>query len=351
MKQFQQKIKPKQIASKLDGTLIIENKKTILSNVAELAEANENSVCFFENETYLEQAKLSNAGLIFVPQDFDDSLLPNKNLLKIEQPYVKFMMLVSFWLTLEKDKNAGKIHKSATIAKSAKIGKKVTIGANVVIGDDVQVGANSVIEANTVIKEKTIIGESCHFYPNVSVYQDCIIGDRVILHSGCVIGADGFGFLYHEGKQHKIPQVGIVELGNDVEIGANSAIDRATLGVTKIEDGTKVDNLVQVGHNCKIGKNSMLCSQVGLAGSTIVGNLVYLAGQVGVGGHLTIHDRAKIGAQSGVMNTVEPDAQLWGTPAIPANDQKRLLIAQKQYSKIHKNVKKLVKDFEQKSSE
>ncbi len=166
-------------------------------------------------------------------------------------------------------------------------------------------------------------------YPRVSIYEDSVIGKNCIIHSGVVIGADGFGFVQMNGIQQKIPQVGNVIIGDGVEIGANSCIDRATLGSTKIGNGTKIDDLVMIGHNCSIGEHSILCSQVGLAGSTRVGDYVYLAGQVGVAGHLTIGSRAMIGAQSGVVNNVPEDARYFGSPAIDAKLTMRIVATQK----------------------
>jgi len=168
----------------------------------------------------------------------------------------------------------------------------------------------------------------------VTIYEDCKIGNNVIIHAGAVIGSDGFGYLLHEGKQEKIPQVGNVVLEDEVEIGANTTIDRATLGSTIIGKGTKIDNLVQIGHNCTIGKHNILCAQVGLAGSTEIGNYVYLAGQVGVAGHLIINDKAMIGAQSGVASDIPESAKYFGSPAVDAGLKKRMLASEKRLPEL-----------------
>jgi len=347
MKIFKTPLSAESIAARVKGKAkIIRN--CPLHNVAELIEAQADSVCFFENPKYTKQLQDCSAGLIFVPTDFSEAVKPDANLIFVEHPYINFMMLVQTWLQLDAPAPAGKIAASATISPTAKIGKNVLIGENCVIGDQVEIGDETVISANCVIAENVSIGSKCHLFPNVTVYADCRIGNRVILHSGCVIGADGFGYLLYAGKQNKIPQVGNVIIEDEVEIGANSAIDRATLGSTIIGRGTKIDNLVQVGHNCIIGENSILCSQVGLAGSTEIGNLVYLAGQVGVAGHLKIEDGAMVGAQSGVSSSVPAQTKVFGTPAIEAGIKKRIIASEKNIPELVRYYKKNLKDKEKK---
>jgi len=339
MKKFNLPLTPKKIASKLDCTTNFIN-KVKLDNVAELHEANEYSVCFFENPKFLNALKETKAGLIFVPKDFDKNLKPNANLLFIDKPYIHFMMLVQTWLKLDLTKMKRSIDDSANIAKSVSLGKNISVGSNCKIGDNVTISDGTIIESNCVIKDDVQIGKSCHIHPNTTIYEDCVLKNNIILHAGCVIGADGFGYLFHNGIHNKIPQVGNVIIEDDVEIGANSAIDRATLGSTIIGKGTKIDNLVQVGHNCKIDENSVLCAQSGLAGSTIIGKTVYLAGQVGVAGHLKIDDGAMIGAQSGVTNDVPKGAKLFGSPAIEAGLQKRIMVSEKYLPEVVRDYRK-----------
>jgi len=339
MKKFNLPLTPKKIASKLDCTTNFIN-KVKLDNVAELHEANEYSVCFFENPKFLNALKETKAGLIFVPKDFDKNLKPNANLLFIDKPYIHFMMLVQTWLKLDLTKMKRSIDDSANIAKSVSLGKNISVGSNCKIGDNVTISDGTIIESNCVIKDDVQIGKSCHIHPNTTIYEDCVLKNNIILHAGCVIGADGFGYLFHNGIHNKIPQVGNVIIEDDVEIGANSAIDRATLGSTIIGKGTKIDNLVQVGHNCKIDENSVLCAQSGLAGSTIIGKTVYLAGQVGVAGHLKIDDGAMIGAQSGVTNDVPKGAKLFGSHAIEAGLQKRIMVSEKYLPEVVRDYRK-----------
>ncbi len=349
MKKFKIPLTSEQIASKLNGKLI-EQHRNSLSNVAELNESDEYSVCFYENPKYIDDLKSSKAGLIFVPADFDTTLKPKTNLLLIEKPYIHFMMLVQKWLEMSTTEIVEKVSNSATIDKSAKIGKNVILRANVVIGENVIIDENSIIESNCVIQENVLIGSNCHIFPNTTIYEDCIIKNNVIIHSGCVIGADGFGYIFDQGVHHKVPQVGNVIIEDNVEIGANSTIDRATIGSTVIGKGTKIDNLVQVGHNCKIGENSILCAQVGLAGSTEIGNIVYLAGQVGVAGHLKIDDGAMIGAQSGVSGYVPKKAKYLGYPAIDAGLQKRIFAVKRKLPEIVKFYNKEMKKAKKQES-
>lgn len=341
MKPFQKELKIKQITSRLPGQEVIRDKKIILNNVAELDEANAHSVCFFENKKFLDALKNTKAGLLLVPTNFDTSLKPETNLVLTDKPYITFMMLVQTWLKLDSPKPTSYMASSASVAHSAKIGKNVWIGENVVIEQGVQIGANSKIEANTFIGKNCSLGKGCHLFPNVNLYENTILKDNVIIHSGCVIGADGFGYLFHEGKQQKIPQVGNVIIHSDVEIGASTTIDKSTIGSTVIGEGTKIDNLVQIGHNCKIGKHTIICAQVGLAGSTVIGNRVYLAGQVGVAGHLKIHDGVMVGAQSGITGDIPENAKYFGTPATEAGLQKRIYIAQRKLPKLLKKIKKI----------
>ncbi|PID28784.1 MAG: UDP-3-O-(3-hydroxymyristoyl)glucosamine N-acyltransferase [Candidatus Cloacimonadota bacterium] len=342
MKKFSFPLSPAQIAEKIPGELI-NSKELILDNAAQLSESNPNSICFYENKKYLNDLKTAKAGMIFVKPDFSLEDAPDAVYFKTEHPYLYFMATIKFWLQTE-NKSKPFISENAVIAKSATIEENVTIEANAVIGENVKIGKNTTVKANCVIEANSNIGENCLFYPNVSIYAESEIGNNVILHSGVVIGADGFGYILHEGVQQKIPQIGNVILEDDVEIGANSCVDRGTLGPTVIKKGSKIDNLVQVGHNCSLGKNSILCAQVGLAGSTTSGEYVYLGGQVGSAGHLHIGDRAQIAAQSGLAGNVKEDAKLFGTPAVNAMQQKRMVSSLMKLPEFMKTVKKFIKD-------
>jgi UDP-3-O-[3-hydroxymyristoyl] glucosamine N-acyltransferase len=340
MKTFRTPLNPTVIAARLPGKAIFSD-DLVLTNVAELQEANEQSVCFFENPKYLKNLKETKAGLILVPQDFDTTLKSGTNFILVDKPYVMFMILVKTWLELDLPKPQKKVSASAYIAESAEIGRNVSIGHNCVIGENAIVGDDTRIDSNTVLAENVKVGKNCHMFPNTTIYKDCIIKNNVIIHANSVIGSDGFGYLLHEGIQNKIPQVGNVIIEDDVEIGANSAIDRATIASTIIGKGTKIDNLVQVAHNCIIGENSILCAQVGLAGSTIIGNVVYLAGQVGVAGHLKIDDEVVVGAQSGVTHAISKGSKVFGTPAIDIRLKKRILASEKKLPEIVRNYNRI----------
>jgi len=300
------------------------------------------SAIFLEQEKLFEIAKASDAGLIITTAAFA-TRLEGRNLLICEKPYITTMILLSQWLAMAPKQPAG-IHPSAVIDASAQVSDTAVIEAGVKIGAHAVIGDNCRIGADCSIGNNVVLGDGCLFYPRVVVYEDCEIGREVIIHSGAVIGADGFGFALLDGVQRKIPQIGNVIIHDYVEIGANTCIDRATLGSTVIGEGTKLDNLVQIGHNCVIGRQSILCAQVGLAGSTVVGDYVYIAGQVGAAGHLSIGDRAMIGAQAGITNHIPPDSKYFGSPATEANLMKRIMAAQKHLPDIYRFYQKNKQD-------
>ena len=313
-----------------------ENRANCFSfdNVSELLEANRKSICFYENEKYLKDFQQSKAGLILITGS--SCITESSYFLKVSKPYLAFMTLVSWWLQEDITNSKREISNRASIHKTAKIGANVQIDDFVVIEEDVIIGDNTCISVGSVIMKKTKIGKNCKIFPNVVVYENCIIGDNVIIHSSSVIGADGFGFLEINGSHVKIPQVGNVVIENDVEIGANTCIDRATIGTTLVKTNTKIDNLVQIGHNCTVEESSILCSQVGLAGNTFIGRKVYLAGQVGVAGHLKIEDNTMVGAQSGVASSLK-SGKYFGSPAIPSYEQMRIIASLKKLPELIKN--------------
>ena len=343
MKVFKSEFTPVIISQWIPGELV-ERKTIELNNVSELEEANENSVCFYQNKSFYDKLLQTKAGLIFVPADFDVKLITGSNLFKTENPYIFYMMLVQKWLELDEPLLKKERHPSLAIHETAEIAKDVELGENTVIAEGVKIGSGTRIGANCYIGMNVEIGENCHFYANVNIYEDCRIGNKVILHSGVVVGADGFGFLLHQGKQFKLPQVGNVIIHDDVEIGANSCIDRATLGSTVIGANTKIDNLVQIGHNCVIGKSTIICAQVGLAGNTTIGDRVYLAGQVGAAGHIYIGDEVMVGAQSGVTGNVPAGKKIFGYPARDAGLTKRIMASEKHLPEIVKYFRKKLKE-------
>ena len=229
---------------------------------------------------------------------------------------------------------------------NVKIGANVAIGHFAVIEEDVVLGDNVSIHSGVHIAAGCVIGDQTAIFPNVVLYRDSIVGSRCILHSGTIIGAFGFGYDSSKGVHKLSSQIGNVVIGNDVEIGANSTIDRATYGSTIIGDGTKIDNFVMIAHNCKIGNHNLLCAHTGIAGSTTTGDYVVMAGRVGVKDHVHIGDRAVLGAMSGILGDVEPDSRIVGIPATPEKEQMRILIAIQRLPEMQKAFKQLLKEVE-----
>lgn len=312
-------------------------------NVCEAGEADSASIVFCEQERLVESVSKSPAGLIITNAQFAANF-GERPLLITDKPYFSFMRLVAWWLAMDQAHLPWGIHPSAVVDPSVRFDGEVAIAAACVIGPNVTLGKGVIIAEGCSIAANCTIGAGTRLYPNVSIYEDCELGKKCVIHSGVVIGADGFGFLLMAGVQQKIPQVGNVVIHDEVEIGANSTIDRATLGSTIIGKGTKIDNLVQIGHNCVIGEHSILCAQVGLAGSTIVGDYVYLAGQVGAAGHITIGSKAMVGAQSGIAASIPEGSKYFGTPAIDANSMKRMIVAQKHLPDMYRAYQKQVKE-------
>jgi len=342
MKRFKSSLDAEKILSITQGSW--EGPRNIaLNNVCEAGEADSGSIVFCEQERLSEAVDASSAGLIITNPQFA-ARFGSRALLIVEHPYFSFMSIVAYWLQSDSGIHDPCIHPSAVIDPDARFEGEVSIGAYSVIGANVILGKGVRIGSGCSIGENVSIGAGSILHDRISVYSETLIGKRCEIHSGVVLGADGFGYMVIEGRQQKVPQVGNVVIHDDVEIGANSTIDRATLGSTVIGQGSKIDNLVQIGHNCVIGKHSVLCAQVGLAGSTIVGDYVYLAGQVGAAGHITIGSRALVGAQSGIAASIPEGARYFGTPATDANLMKRVYVAQKHLPDILRDYQKRIKD-------
>jgi UDP-3-O-[3-hydroxymyristoyl] glucosamine N-acyltransferase len=241
---------------------------------------------------------------------------------------------------------AAGVDATARIGRGAQIGRGVSIGPYVVIGAGASLGDHSRLDAHVVVGEGVTIGQHCHVYPNVTLYSGTSLGDRVIVHSGARLGSDGFGYVFRAGAHAKIPHVGRCVIHNDVEIGANTTIDRGSIDDTVVGAGSKIDNLVQIGHNCRIGRLSLLMAQVGLAGSTHIGDGCIVAGQAGLAGHISIGDKARIGAQAGVFGDV-PAGETWsGYPARPHAESLRAHAALFKLSPLMKRIEKLLKDHD-----
>jgi UDP-3-O-[3-hydroxymyristoyl] glucosamine N-acyltransferase len=316
-----------------------------VSGVAPLADAGQDQISFLSNPKYAPQLEATRAAAVLVGEDVQPD---SARYIRVKNPYFAMASVVTKWFSGRPAPRG--ISPMAAIAASARLGRNAGIGPfstiadGVVIGDDVTIYQGVSIEAGSRIGDGTII------YPQVSIYERTQVGRRCIIHSGCVIGADGYGFASEGGQHHKIPQIGIVRIGDDVEIGAGTCVDRAALGETVIGDGTKIDNLVQIGHNVKIGRNCLLVSQVGIAGSTELGDSVVVAGQSGFGGHLKIGNRVQVAAKSAVLEDVPDDAKVMGIPAIPFREFARREALLKRLPELSRRVEELERKLKEGTS-
>ncbi len=265
--------------------------------------------------------------------------------LQSQQPYLTFLQALKLFAEERLGILPG-IHPTAVLAPNAVLGKDVSIGPHVVVGEQSQLGDRVVIMAGAFVGGDVTIGTESLIYPNAVIREGCRIGERVIIHSGAVIGDDGFGFTRDGGTIRKIPQIGNVEIGDDVEVGANATIDRATTGTTRIGNGTRIDNLVMIAHNVEIGENSILCAQVGISGSARVGDDVTLGGQVGLVGHIEVGDRVRVGAQSGVTKSIAADAEVSGYPASPHGQARRIYASMRHLPEMVRLVRDLSRRLE-----
>lgn len=314
-----------------------------VSSVATLEEAREGQVSFLANPKYEKDLATTRASAVLVRPEI---AAPRRmNLLRTRDPYAGVSAAIARLHGHRRHPQWGRsehawIHPSAVIGARANIGPGVHIDAEVHIGDD----AN--IYPGVFIARGCRLGNQVTLFPNVVVYEDCVIGNRVTIHAGSIIGEDGLGYAPVKEKWVKIPQIGNVIIGDDVELGANCTVDRATLGSTVIGSGTKFSNLVAVGHGTKIGEDCLFVAQVGVAGSVTVGRHVTLAGQVGIVGHISVGDRATIGAKAGVINNVEPGATMLGAPAVPISDCKRQFAAVQKLPKLKQEIKRLKRELD-----
>lgn len=317
-----------------------------ISNLAALDSAQEGDISFLGNEKYHPQVATCRASVILVPADYEGSS-PAKNqaYVFVESPSYTLAQLCAQIEAAMFPKPPAGTHPSAIVAPTAKIGKNVHIGAYCVIGEKTTIGDGAVIESLASVGNAVTIGENTRIERGVRIGSYTKIGKNVHILPNAVIGGDGFGLARVNGKIENIPQIGNVVIEDDVEIGAGTCIDRARFSSTRVGTGTKIDNLVQIGHNCVIGKYCIICGQAGMAGSTIVGDYVTLAGQVGIAGHVKIGDNAVIGAQCGVLNNVEPGATMIDSPATPVATAKRLLVLRKHLPDMYARLKALEKKF------
>lgn len=301
--------------------------------VKTLEDAGPEHLSFYHNRKYLEAALRSRAGALLVR---DPAPFPGRTLLLHPEPYLALAEILEIFYPPSRPQPG--VHPTAVVAPTAVVGAEVSVGPGVVIGEHASIGDRAVIGANCVIGEGCRIGPDTVLHPGVVVEPHCEVGARCILHAGVVVGSDGFGFATSKGVHRKVPQVGRVVIEDDVELGANVCVDRATLGETRIGRGTKVDNLVQIGHNVVIGEGCLLVAQTGIAGSSKLGRGVILAGQAGVTGHVTVGDGAIITAKAGAMEDIPPGAMVSGMPARP---HRQWLAAQARLYRLEKVLERL----------
>ncbi len=323
--------KLEEIARKIGCDLADEHKDILIHEVKSLTEAGENSITFLTNKKYISEFRASKALACLVPSDFSEETVSNIILLKTNNPYHAYSVILDMFYKSGKDLSP-QIAPSAHISPSAKIGKNCYIGHNVVIEDEAEIGDDSIIESGSFIDFKVKIGDRARIDSNVSISYS-VIGDDFVALSGARIGQDGFGFSTEKGVHKKIYHTGRVVIGNDVEVGANSTIDRGSMNDTIIEDLCRIDNLVQIGHNAQIKKGAILVAQVGVAGSSKIGSYCALGGQVGVAGHITITDGVQIAGQGGVIQDIKEPGIMGGTPAVPIRDWHKQTIMMKKLIK------------------
>jgi UDP-3-O-[3-hydroxymyristoyl] glucosamine N-acyltransferase len=319
------------------GGLVSGNGDLAISGAASLAEATPGEITFYGNPRYLAALRKTRASAAFVPGDFDEQIVAGQ--IRVANPTKAFEQVVSRFAPPPIAFPA-EIDRSAVIAADVSLGENVSIGPHVVIEPGVRVGEGTRIGANSYVGHETTIGAGSLVYPNVTIRERTKIGNHVIIHSGTVIGSDGFGFETVAGEHKKIPQIGIVQIDDEVEIGANTAIDRARFGRTWIQEGVKIDNLVQIAHNVVIGKHSIIVAQVGIAGSVRIGERVLIGGQAGIIGHIEIADGTMIGAQSGVSKSL-PGGTWWATPTVPLGEAKQQIAWVRRLGKLFERVKAL----------
>ena len=330
-----------EIAARAGGEVVGDG-ATRISGIAPADMAQAGDLTFADSDAYLAAAEKSAGSDLFRQRVRSAS---SKVLIRVPNPRVAVARLLPLFHPPAKP--AAGVHPSAVIAHTAKIDPSARVGPLCAIADGVEIGANAVLHGGNHIGRNSRIGDDTQLFPNVVVYEDCIIGNRVLIHASTVIGADGYGYVFDEGRHRKVLQVGNVIIEDDVEIGANSAVDRAALGSTIVGAGSKIDNFVHVAHNCVLGKHVLVMGQSGFAGSTTVGDYSVVAAQAGISGHLKLGRQSTIGAKSGVMRDVPDGGTVLGMPALPDKQTKRQWIALQQLPDLLKQVRELQKQVDQ----
>jgi len=337
---------PAEIATIVGAERTNGSTSTPVRDIASLTTARAGDLSFLGNDKYKAQVADCAATVLLLPINHVGEPKPDQVFVYVQNPSAALAKICARIEHALWPKPSPGIHPSAVVSPTAKIDSSVHVGPLCVIEDEVQIGAGSVLQASVFLGKGATIGDGCWIMPGCIVGAACSLANRVRLQPGVVIGSDGFGYEFVQGRHEKIPQIGTVAIGDDVEIGANSTLDRARFSKTTVGEGTKIDNLVQVAHNVVIGKHCILCSQVGIAGSTTLEDYVILGGQAGIGGHITLGKGSKVGGQTGVAYTLEAKSYVNGTPAIPYMLERRLQILHQRLPDLFKRVDILEKKME-----
>ena len=333
-----------QIAELIKGR-VEGDKDAKVSSFAKIEEGHEGAISFLSNKKYLHYIYETKSSVVLVDESLALERNVNCTLIRVKSAYEAVAQLLQLYESMKPRKRG--ISDLAFIDSTATIGEDCYIGPFAYVGPKCVIGDNSIIHPHAALGDNVIVGKNTEIHSNAVIYHDCKVGNRCILHAGCVIGADGFGFAPSENGYDKIPQIGIVTIEDDVEIGANTCVDRSTMGSTFIRNGVKLDNLVQIAHNTDIGANTVMSSQVGVAGSTKVGEWCMFGGQVGISGHITIGNKVMLGAQSGVPGSIKDGQQLIGTPPMEMRSYFKSQAIFRRLPEMYNEINKLRKEIEE----
>ena len=334
----------KQIADFLGGTVDGDENASV-HTFAKIEEGVPGALSFLSNVKYTQYLYSTKSSIILVNKDFKPEQPVSATLVRVDNAYDSLAKLMSLYASMKPAKTG--ISSLASVSEKAKIGNNVYIGPFSVIEDGAVIGDNTQIYPSVTIGEGATVGSDCILYPHVTVYYGCKIGNRCILHAGSVVGADGFGFAPTPNGYNKIPQIGIVELEDDVEIGANTCVDRSTMGRTIVRKGVKLDNLVQVAHNVEVGENTVISAQTGIAGSSKIGSWCMIGGQSGISGHITVGNKVNIAAKTGVISSINDGDTIMGYPSIGYRNFLRSSLIFRELPEMNKTIQKLQKEIEE----
>ena len=334
----------KQIAEYIQGIIVGDENATV-HTFAKIEEGVPGAISFLSNPKYTHYIYDTQSTIVLVNKDFVPEQEVKATLIKVDNAYESLAKLLTLY-EMSKPKKTG-IDPLAYVAPTAKLGKDVYIAPFACVGDGAEIGDNTSLHPHATVGSHAKVGNNCTLYPHATIYHDCLVGNNCTLHAGCVIGADGFGFAPSPEGYEKIPQIGIAIIEDNVEIGANTCVDRATMGATIVHKGVKLDNLIQIAHNVEVGSHTVMASQVGIAGSTKVGEWCMFGGQVGLAGHIKIGDKVGIGAQAGVPGNVKSNEQILGTPAIDAKNFMKSSAVYKKLPEMYATLNAMQKEIEE----